>query len=83
MNVYRNAHKHDLVPGGPRWTLTVEEAARLMGISRALAYAAVSRGEIPSIRIGRRVLVSRAQLLAMLERDNSGGLKEADKTDGA
>lgn len=45
-----------------RLTLTVEEAAGLLGISRAFAYEAVRRGEIPSIRIGRRVLVPRVAL---------------------
>lgn len=45
-----------------RLTLTVEEAAMLLGISRAFAYEAVRRGEIPSIRIGRRVLVPRVAL---------------------
>lgn len=45
-----------------RLTLTVEEAAALLGISRAFAYEAVRRGEIPSIRIGRRVLVPRVAL---------------------
>ncbi len=38
-----------------RLTLTVEEAAQVLGISRAFAYEAVRRGEIPSIKIGRRV----------------------------
>jgi excisionase family DNA binding protein len=49
-----------------RRTVSVDEAARLIGISRAAAYAAVARGEIPTLRIGRRVLVPRAQLAAML-----------------
>jgi excisionase family DNA binding protein len=40
-----------------RLTLTVEAAAALLGISRAFAYEAVRRGEIPSIRLGRPVLV--------------------------
>jgi excisionase family DNA binding protein len=53
--------------GPERLTLTVEEAAATLGISRAFAYAAVQRGEIPSIRIGRRVLVPRAALERMLE----------------
>lgn len=49
--------------GAPgRLTLTVEEAATLLGISRAFAYEAVRRGDIPSIRIGRRVLVPRVAL---------------------
>jgi excisionase family DNA binding protein len=42
--------------------LTVDEVARLLRIGRASAYAAVKKGEIPSIRIGRRILVPRAAL---------------------
>lgn len=34
-----------------RRTFTVEEAARSLGISRALAYDLVRRGEIPSLRL--------------------------------
>lgn len=51
-----------VAPSAERLTLTVEEAAALLGISRAFAYEAVRRGEIPSIRIGRRVLVPRVAL---------------------
>jgi excisionase family DNA binding protein len=47
-------------------TLTVEQAAKLLRISRGLAYEAARRGEIPTIRLGRRVLVPRAKLLALL-----------------
>lgn len=46
--------------------LTVEEAARALRISRGSAYEAVRTGEIPSIRIGRRVLVPRQMLLTLL-----------------
>jgi excisionase family DNA binding protein len=46
--------------------LTVEEAAALLGISRGLAYEGCRRGDLPSIRIGRRILVPRGQLLARL-----------------
>lgn len=49
-----------------RLTLTVEEAAATLGISRAFAYEAVRRGEIPSIRIGRRILVPYAALDRLL-----------------
>ncbi len=62
---------HDLASGaiapvGDRLTLTVEEAATLLGISRAFAYEAVGRGEVPSIRIGRRILVPKAALQRLL-----------------
>ena len=52
-----------------RLTLTVEEAAEILGISRAFAYEAVRRGEVPSIRIGRRILVPRAALNRLLSSD--------------
>jgi excisionase family DNA binding protein len=46
--------------------LTVEEAGDFLRISRGSAYQAVRAGEIPSVRIGRRVLVPRHALLALL-----------------
>ena len=42
--------------------LTVEEAGRLLGIGRGLAYEAARRGDIPTLRIGRRLVVPRAAL---------------------
>jgi excisionase family DNA binding protein len=49
-----------------RLTVTVEEAAELLGIGRNAGYEGVRRGEIPSIRIGKRLLVPRAALERML-----------------
>lgn len=49
-----------------RLTLTVPEAAEALGISRMSAYAAVREGTIPSLRIGRRLLIPRAGLDRML-----------------
>jgi excisionase family DNA binding protein len=46
--------------------MTVEEAAAALGISRAFAYEAVTRNEIPHVRIGRRILVPIAALERML-----------------
>jgi excisionase family DNA binding protein len=51
-----------------RLTLTVPEVASRLGLSRNGAYEAVAAGHIPSIRIGRRVLIPRAALDRMLER---------------
>lgn len=48
-------------------TLTVTEAAVLLGISRATAYVAVNAGEIPSIRMGRRVIIPRHAFMQMLD----------------
>ena len=49
-----------------RPTLTVEEAAEVVGISRGAAYQAARTGEIPTLRIGRRILVPTARLLDLL-----------------
>jgi excisionase family DNA binding protein len=48
-------------------TLSVDETAELLGISRGAAYEAVKSGELPSVRIGRRILVPRAQILALVD----------------
>lgn len=45
-----------------RQTLTVEEAAALLGIGRNSAYQAIARGELPVLRLGRRLLIPRAAL---------------------
>ena len=48
-------------------TVTVEEAARLLGIGRSLAYELARSGEPPGCKkLGGRYIVSRAKLLAFL-----------------
>jgi excisionase family DNA binding protein len=46
--------------------LTVEEAAKILRISRGSAYESVRAGGIPSIRIGRTIRVPTHALLSML-----------------
>jgi excisionase family DNA binding protein len=50
-----------------RQTMTIEEAAKVLGVGRNNAYEAAQRGEIPTIRIGKRILVLREPLRRMLE----------------
>ena len=45
-----------------RRTVSVTEAARILGISRAHAYDCVRSGELPAIVLGRRIVVSKAVL---------------------
>jgi excisionase family DNA binding protein len=49
-----------------RLVYTVAEAGELLGISRAFAYELVARGELPVICLGRRRLVPKAALLALV-----------------
>jgi excisionase family DNA binding protein len=48
-----------------RLAMTVEETATRLGISRPSAYQGVRLGQIPSVRIGRRLLVPVAALERM------------------
>ena len=62
--------------GGPqereRLVYTVAEAAMVLGISRAFAYELVARGELPVIRLGRRRLVPKVALLALVAHEIGG-----------
>lgn len=49
-----------------RLVIQVEEAAQLLGLGRSSAYEAARRGELPTIRMGRRLMVPVPQLLALL-----------------
>jgi len=49
-------------------TMTVTEVAAALKISRGLAYAAAREGTLPTLRVGRRLLVSRQALQLLLER---------------
>jgi excisionase family DNA binding protein len=47
-------------------TVSVDVAAELLGISRASAFRAVHRGQLPAIRLGRRIVIPTAELRQML-----------------
>jgi excisionase family DNA binding protein len=47
-------------------TCLVEEAASVLGVGRGHAYKAVKTGELPVIRLGRRVLVRTDTLRRMI-----------------
>ena len=50
-----------------RLVYTVAEAGKLLGLSRNLTYESIRTGQIPSIRVGRRILIPRAALIRLLE----------------
>ena len=56
-----------------REVLTVPEAGRVLGLKVHTAYRAARNGEIPTIRIGRRIRVPKAQLQRMLAGEQVGG----------
>ncbi len=49
-----------------RLTYSVPEAAEKLGIGRSAAYEAARTGQLPTIKIGKRILVPRAALERLL-----------------
>jgi len=47
-------------------TLSVEQAARVLGISRGAAYTHARDGSLPTIRLGKRLLVPKSALNKLL-----------------
>ena len=56
-----------------RETLSVPEAAQVLGISRSLAYEMARIGRLPTIRFGKRLVVPRPALERMLEQSEVTG----------
>ena len=48
-------------------TMTIDEASVLLGIGRSLAYQMAHNGQLPVLRLGKRLLVSRKAFEAMLD----------------
>ena len=55
-----------------RKTMTVPEAAKVLGIGLSVAYEAARTGELPTIKVGKRILVP----LVALERKLQGAARE-------
>jgi excisionase family DNA binding protein len=58
-------------------TVSIEQAADILGLARSTAYVAAGAGEIPAIRVGRRWLVPVARLESMLG-EREGALSTPD-----
>jgi excisionase family DNA binding protein len=53
-----------------RLTLTIEETAELLGVGRSTCYDAARRGEIPTLKLGRRLLVPRLAVVRLVGAGN-------------
>ncbi len=60
-----------LAARGEPLVYSVTEVARLLGISRGLAYELAKRREIPTMQLGRRLVVPRTALASLLARASS------------
>ena len=58
--------KPEVDPSG-RATVTVTEAAHVLGVSRSTAYELVHAGTLPALRLGRRIVVPTRALEELLD----------------
>ena len=54
---------------------SVADAGKRLGLSRGLMYEAIRTGQIPSIRIGRRILIPCAALDHLLEGTDTNNIQ--------
>jgi excisionase family DNA binding protein len=62
----------DPLPGITKPTLTVDEAAGLLGLSAWSVYASIRTGEFPALRVGRRLLVPTHALRSWMANPDGG-----------
>ena len=60
-------------------TVKVEEAAKMTGYSRGMAYQLVARGEWPCVRVGRSIRVPIAALREWVERKTEESAKNFEE----
>ena len=53
-----------------RLTVTVPDAGKYLGLGRGAAYAAARRGELPTLRLGQRLVVPVPKLLELVGFDS-------------
>lgn len=64
-----------------RLTLSVEETATILGISRAFAYQLVAKKELPAVRLGRRIVIPRKAVEAIVEQARTTEQFSSDMSD--
>ena len=55
-----------------RPTLSVDDVAEILGLDRKTVYSAITSGELPSLRVGRRILIPTSWLAARITPDSDG-----------
>ena len=63
-------------------TMTVTEAGEILGLAKGGTYDAIHRGDLPVLRIGRRLLIPTAGLYRLLQIDAPAVDRMAGSPDG-
>lgn len=62
-------HDHASLIASTSSVITREEAAAVFGVDPRTITAAINRGELPTIKIGKRTFIKRVPLVRALEED--------------
>ena len=62
-----NEIAQDVMSPGTKQTLTVSEAAEILGISKPMMYNLIRDGSVPSINVGKKILISKHVLSVWLK----------------
>lgn len=65
-----------------RLTITVAQAARMLGIGRGLAYEMARQGTLPTLRFGRRLVVPRKAMERLLQEPGDANLRRLSNEEG-
>lgn len=60
---------------GTKMTLSVREAAELIGISKPKMYELIHSNEIPSIHVGKKIVIARQAFMDWLSEGDTNGKK--------
>ena len=66
MNLDNEIAQTDMSPG-TKQTLTVSEAAEILGVSKPMVYSLIRDGSIPAINVGKKILISKLVLSVWLK----------------
>jgi excisionase family DNA binding protein len=62
-----NTRRWEILETKEKLVLNIPEVAKLLGISRTTAYALANSGQLPAIRLGKRIICPKAALEKMLQ----------------
>ncbi len=60
-------------PENTKMTLTIQEAAKLVGISKPKMYELVRAGKLRNVKVGKKILISRKSLTEWVTKGDSYG----------
>ena len=60
---------------GTKMTVSVQEAAAMIGISKPTMYALIREGDIPCVHVGKKIVIARQAILDWLSEGENYGKK--------